>query len=169
VAKQIKKFTTLINGYELPKQVISKIAYFSLVSSFFDIIVINKSVDLDIKHVAKIYFKIRSRLYIDRILDLISRNEHLNPIAKLANDYIEDELRKFTIKITFTQLKSGINTDNIDDLALNFIKDTEHLHRFDDFAAKILTEANDGDNLVLMQVFISKLKELLQMDSICSL
>lgn len=169
VAKQIKKFTTLINGYELPKQVISKIAYFSLVSSFFDIIVINKSVDLDIKHVAKIYFKIRSRLYIDRILDLISRNEHLNPIAKLANDYIEDELRKFTIKITFAQLKSGINTDNIDDLALNFIKDTEHLHRFDDFAAKILTEANDGDNLVLMQVFISKLKELLQMDSICSL
>jgi glutamate dehydrogenase len=169
VVKQIKKFTTLTNGYELPKEVISKIAYFSLVSSFFDIIVINKSFKMELKTVAKIYFKIRSRLYIDTILELIGKNEHLNPIAKLANDYIEDDLRKLTIRIVSAQLKSGVDIKNIDDLTLSFIKDAEHLKRFDDFTARILIEASDGDNLVLIQVFISKLKELLELDSICSI
>ena len=73
--------------------------------SFFDIITVKQSSKIDIDIIAKVYFKIRNRLYIEQILELINKNNEADHIEKLAYDYIENELRKITVDIVYEQLK----------------------------------------------------------------
>ena len=106
------------------------------------------------------YFKIRNRLYIEQILELINKNNEADHIEKLAYDYIENELRKITVDIVYEQLKDYKNTED-----LSFIKDKNKLNNFDKFISKILLE-NGENNFVLVQVIINKLKELVKSESI---
>ena len=156
----IKKQTKKINGYikedENSKKLILNIVYFSLINSFFDIITIKQSSKISINDIAKVYFKIRNRLYIEQILELINNNNDADHIEKLAYDYIENELRKITVDIVNEQLKDYKNIDSF-----SFIKDEMKLKSFDDFIAKILLESNEN-NFVLIQVIINKLKELIR-------
>ena len=134
--------------------------YFSLITSFFDIITVKQSSKIDIDIIAKVYFKIRNRLYIEQILELINKNNEADHIEKLAYDYIENELRKITVDIVYEQLKDYKNTED-----LSFIKDKNKLNNFDKFISKILLE-NGENNFVLVQVIINKLKELVKSESI---
>ena len=156
----IKKQTKKINGYikedENSKKLILNIVYFSLINSFFDIITIKQSSKISINDIAKVYFKIRNRLYIEQILELINNNNDADHIEKLAYDYIENELRKITVDIVNEQLKDHKNIDSF-----SFIKDNAKLKSYDDFIAKILLENNEN-NFVLIQVIINKLKELIR-------
>ena len=156
----IKKQTKKINGYikedENSKKLILNIIYFSLINSFFDIITIKQSSKISINDIAKVYFKIRNRLYIEQILELINNNNDADHIEKLAYDYIENELRKITVDIVNEQLKDYKNIDSF-----SFIKDTSKLKNYDDFISKILLE-KDENNFVLIQVIVNKLKELIR-------
>jgi glutamate dehydrogenase len=156
----IKKQTKKINGYikedENSKKLILNIVYFSLINSFFDIITIKQSSKINIDDIAKVYFKIRDRLYIEQILELINNNNDADHTEKLAYDYIENELRKITVDIVNEQLKDHKNIDSF-----SFIKDEAKLKSFDDFIAKILLENNEN-SFVLIQVIINKLKELIR-------
>ena len=126
------------------------------INSFFDIITIKQSSKINIDDIAKVYFKIRDRLYIEQILELINNNNDADHTEKLAYDYIENELRKITVDIVNKQLKDHKNIDSF-----SFIKDAAKLKSFDDFIAKILLENNEN-SFVLIQVIINKLKELIR-------
>ena len=160
IAKQIKKVNGHIKEDKNSSNLILNIVYFSLITSFFDIITVKQSSKIDIDIIAKVYFKIRNRLYIEQILELINKNNEADHIEKLAYDYIENELRKITVDIVYEQLKDYKNTED-----LSFIKDKNKLNNFDKFIAKILLE-NGENNFVLVQVIINKLKELVKSESI---
>ncbi len=155
IKRQVKKINGYIIEVKKSKNLISNIAYFSLINSFYDIITINKSSKIDLNTISKVYFKIRERLYIDQILELLSKRDNFNHIEKLAYDYVENELRKITIEVVFEQLKDYENVDK-----LSFIKDHNKLNSFDSFINKVLLE-NEDNKFVAVQVIINKLKTLI--------
>ena len=160
INKQIKKVTALASDIRLPKKVVSNVAYFNLVSSFFDIIMVNNSVKIPIYDAVEIYFAIVDRLHIDKILELTNESEGSEHIECLANDYTESQLRKLIINFISAKLKE--KRKSTDKLILDFIKDTEELKQFDNFVEKILKNAKKNNSFMLIQVFVNKLKELLQ-------
>jgi glutamate dehydrogenase len=165
ISRQEKMISSTIKGSELlDTNMLTEITYYTQIASFFDMAMINESTKTDIKIIAKIYFQISSRLYIDKIYELINKNECVSYTKRLANDYIENELRKLTIKLVFAQLKEMKSDYDPDDSTLNFIKDSKKLEQFDTFVAKILKEQTI-DIFVLIPVIMSRLKELLQLDS----
>ena len=155
IKRQIKKINGYIIEAKKSKNLISNIAYFSLINSFYNIITINKFSKIDLNIISKVYFKIRERLYIDQILELLSKRDNFNHIEKLAYDYVENELRKITIEVVFHQLKDYENVDK-----LSFIKDHNKLNSFDIFINKVLIE-NEDNKFVAVQVIINKLKTLI--------
>ena len=155
IKRQIKEINEYVIEVKKSKNLTLNITYFSLINSFYDIIIINKSSKIDLGIISKVYFKLRDRLYIDQILELLSKNENFDHIEKLAYDYVENELRKITIDIVLEQLKDYENVDK-----LSFIKDHNKLNSFDSFINKVLLE-NEDNKFVAVQVIINKLKTLI--------
>jgi glutamate dehydrogenase len=141
--------------------ILKDVAKLSLVSSLFNIISINQSSNINIQQIAKMYFEVKARFYIDKMLELISKNDPISGVERLANDYTENDLQKLLMKLVFKQLNLKDKDNNI----LGFIEDKDKLKSFDEFATTILVD-EENSSYLLINVLINKIKELGNLDNI---
>jgi NAD-specific glutamate dehydrogenase len=120
----------------------------------------SQTAKVDLKQIAKIYFQIRDRFYIARITDLISKHDSADQIGRLANDYLENELRLLTRELTLAQIKAEKSSDVVSDNP-EFIADIGRLEKYDSYVKKMLHETNAENNYLIVQILIKKLQDLL--------
>ena len=126
--------------------------YLPSINQFLDVVKISHARDCKLDLVADIYFSVRKRFHIDKITDMVYQNEEPNHIERMANDYLDNELRQLSIKLTVGMIKNSKSG--------GFAVDQEKMSKYNAFVEKIFMEANEENSNLVVQILLNKLKEL---------